>query len=137
MAKIEPKVPLGFVLVDSLTRLGQDAFRWGAIAFCAWQAQKTVTNLAGKITFADLRFTGTLPESYSDAQHTLVVGITVGGLGLLAGLLGTIYGFNQRRLRLSVVDALGNRNKAIEVERDPKRTSSRLNRKGLVPREER
>ena len=97
---------------------GTDAFKsllkWSAVAFVAYQAQLSISNLAGKTTISDIAISMWL----SSSNRELVC--------LSSALLSLLWGLFERQLRMKKVKQLSSRVVFLEQKIDENRSSSNL-----------
>lgn len=98
-------------------------FKWGALSFIAWCGYLSITEMAGKETLANFHL-----ELVASKHFAKIV-------MFLFGTGGCIYGGSQRRLRKDTVARLQKRIKELELQHDPKRTTSELTPRGDTPKE--
>jgi hypothetical protein len=103
---------------DAIVLLGRDFIKYGGYVWMAYYAYLSIDALAGNVTFASIVI---------DVLGS--TGISV-ALGWLFGVVGITYGLFQRKLRKDVVERLAGRIKKYEMEKDKRRSSSRLTERG-------
>ena len=105
---------------DSVATIVQSLFRYGAVVLPFYFMFKVAEVLAGKATLADiaLKLIGSL-------SITSTVGYAV-------GVVGTIYGLRERKLRRDKTEYLQERIQKLEKQWDPKRSTSRLTTRGTT-----
>jgi hypothetical protein len=105
-------------LASSITTVLTELIKWGVVALLGYYAMRAVEALAGKSTNADIgiSFFGTVEVSVTVAW--------------IFGIGGIIYGARQRHLRKNTVERLAERNRTLELQIDPKRSTSGLTLRG-------
>jgi hypothetical protein len=93
--------------------------------------------LSGKVTIADLGLKVDGDFVTVECKFAIITGLTVGGIGLIVGLLGAIYGRSQRKLRQDVIESKSTRIRELEALIDPSRSTSNLTVRGDTRKEDR
>ncbi len=107
-------------VVDSVTALGSALICYSAFVLCFYFMYRTAATLAGKTTTANIGL-----GMFGALRIDALVGYTV-------GVLGTIYGLRQQKLRRDKTEYLQGRIKKLEMQSDPKRSSSKLTPRGTT-----
>lgn len=103
-------------IVTVLTHL----IRWGGLVAIAYYMTQSIDALAGE-------------ETTSNIMISLITDLNMNQyLAYALGVGGTGYGFLQRKLKRDTIGRLQERNKALEKQQDPGRSSSKLTNKGLT-----
>lgn len=113
------KIVQGFALVGGL---GNSLLKYGSISSVAYYAFRTIKELAGKNTFAELTFNSAINWIANDYMAS--------ALGLVFGFSGIYYGVREARLRKDAIERLSVYQERYERELDPKRSSSKLTTRG-------
>ena len=117
-ATIDPSTIVTLELIDSVAKTVMYLIRWGAIGVCAYFGYLSITSLAGRKTDAQI---SVIIQYLSDSGLVPVVVIS-----LIVAVVGTIYGYLQRRLRHRVIREFARYRKMVEPLVDPNRSSSGL-----------
>ena len=109
-----------FKCIDLLSQLILVGIPWGALVFIVYWVTGALAELSGKTTLAQLgiSFFGNFTINTTIAY---IVGI--GGIG---------FGLTEKRLRRNAIERLQGRIQQLEEVRDPKRTSSKLTKRGTT-----
>jgi hypothetical protein len=107
-------------VVDSLTALGSALIRYSAVVLPFYFMYRTAAALAGKTTTADIGF-----GMFGSLRIDALVGYAV-------GVVGTLYGLRQQKLRRDKTEYLQGRIRKLEMQSDPKRSSSKLTPRGTT-----
>ncbi len=105
-------------VMDGWFGLGYAAVKYGCIAACAYFGWRSVNDLAGKLTVADIGFRFDVAISYA---------VAVGATALT---------LRQRKLRRDTVERLQSRITELERVTDKKRSSSGLTKRGETRQED-
>lgn len=109
---------------QALVTVVVELIRWGGLVAIAYFALLSVKALAGQTTAANIGIKFLADVRVSEA------------LAWIFGVVGSGYGFGERRLRRSTVERLQSRIRTLENKIDPKRSSSNLTPKGDTPKED-
>ncbi len=123
--EIELRFQLRFKLIDLAASAFSLLIPWGALIVIAYYLSGSINVLAGKYTFADIGFRVLSDIRVSD------------GVAYLLGGGGVAYGLNERRLRRKTIERLSGRIQELEKRLDPRRSSSKLTRRGTTRPEDR
>ena len=97
--------------------------KYGCLGFLGWCGYLSIASLAGKHTIADIviSFLGNITVSK--------------GVAYIFGAGGTAYGVYQRKLRRDFIERHSARDRELELQHDPSRSSSHLTPRGETPKE--
>ena len=122
---LELRFQFRFKLIDLAASTVALLIPWGSLVVIGYLLSGALNALAGKFTFADIGI-----RVLSDVRVSE-------GLTYLLGGGGIAYGLNERRLRRKAIERLSGRVQELEKRLDPKRTSSKLTRRGTTRPEDR
>ena len=132
MAKSKDKIQLELKhhrvtqIISSAVSVIRDSIKWGSIGFIFYCGYLSISVLAGKTTQADINvsffesFAARLMQStklQEWIQYVLIIAFA-------------LWGIFERRLRGAAIERLTSRIHQLELQLDPKRTSSRLTSTG-------
>lgn len=103
----------------------QATIKYGAIVWISYYAYLSISDLAGKRTFADIGL-----NFLANFKVTVV-------LAWIVGIVGIVYGKAQNKLRKDTVERLQSRIALLEGKIDPSRSSSKLTTRGETNPEDR
>lgn len=103
---------------SNITAVSIYFIKYGALVAVSYFGYLAVLALAGKYTFADIGI-----SFLSD----LTISVS---LAWVFGIVGVIYGLQQRKVRKDTVERLQNRIQTLEMSIDPRRTTSQLTPRG-------
>jgi len=106
------------ITAQHVAAVAQTLIRWGGAVGIALLAYKAVAVLAGQQTGANI-----VIQFLSSITTSNILGLGVGAAGVT-------YGIGQKRLRERTIERMEGRTASLELELDPKRTTSGLTRKG-------
>jgi len=112
-------------ILDLIGSMWSHLIPWAAIVLIFWATRDIIVSLAGKSTLADIGVKFLANVKISD------------GVIYLFGLGGVGYGLAERQLRRRSVGTMSERTKQLEQQLDPKRSSSKLTKRGTTRPEDR
>jgi hypothetical protein len=121
----EERISRRIASVEAIASIVNNLIRWSGLVAIAYMGYRTVGTLAGQTTTADIGIRFFTEIRISEFAAWL---LGAGGIG---------YGWRQRKLRRDNIERLERRVRDLEAEIDPKRTSSKLTKRGDTPREDR
>ena len=107
---------------QSVTTTIGTACRWGGAAVIVYYLYKSVEAVAGRVTVANVD----IALDPFATRWPVRVCLALGALGVI----GSLYGWRERRLRRTTIERLQRRNQTLEKLIDPNRTSSELTPRG-------
>jgi hypothetical protein len=122
---------------NNISRVLRDLIKYGGYVGISNFVYKSIAALSGKVTIADLGLKVDGDFVTVECKFAIITGLTVGGIGLIVGLLGAIYGRSQRKLRQDVIESKSTRIRELEALIDPSRSTSNLTVRGDTRKEDR
>lgn len=102
-----------------------EALKW---VYIAKYIYKSIKELAGKVTLADVNFKAAYNQQASESSLTFTVIVVF--LAILVAVLGILYGLRQSKLKKDTVEKLTIQIATLEKIIDPNRSSSKLTTRG-------